>query len=105
VKGLNAPDYIREIRAVEGEGEVYLKYYSELMGYQNIGLRLSKTGKLPNIPTKADNMADATLLLEAWNKWLRKESIHSYGSQKKRSSSRKSKDKTSTGEPFFTFMS
>lgn len=105
MKGVKPPEYIREIRALEGEGGVVLKYYSEPMGYQNIGLRLSKTGNLPDIPRTADNMADATLLLEAWNKWLKKESIHSSGSQKKRSSSQKSKDRNSTGEPFFTFMS
>lgn len=105
MKGVKAPDYIREIRALEGEDGVALKYYSEPMGYQNIGLRLSKTGKLPNIPRKADNMTEAKLLLDEWNKWLKKESIHSSGSQKKHSSSRKSKGITSTGEPSFTFMS
>lgn len=104
MKGVKVPDYIREIRALEEGGGVVLKYYSEPMGYQNIGLRLSKTGELPNIPKKADNMEEATLLLEAWNKWLNKESIHSSGSQKKRSSSQKSKGSTSTGEPSFTFM-
>ena len=105
MKGVKAPEYIREIRALEGEDGVALKYYSEPMGYQNIGPRLSKTGNLPNIPRKADNIAEARVLLEAWNKWLNKESIHSSGSQKKRSSSQKSKVKTSTGESSFTFMS
>lgn len=89
MRGVKAPDYIREIRALEEGDGVALKYYSEIMGYQKIGLKLSKTGNLPNIPTKADKMAEATLLCEEWNKWLKTESIHSSGKAKKRSSSRK----------------
>jgi hypothetical protein len=89
MRGVKAPDYVREIRAIQGGDGVALKYYSEIMGYQNIGLKLSKTGKLPDISTKADNMADATLLCDEWNKWLKTESIHSYGKAKKRSSSRR----------------
>lgn len=89
MRGVKAPDYVREVRAFEGGDGVALKYYSEPMGYQKIGARLSKTGKLPNIPTKADNMAEATLLCQQWNQWLKTESIHSSGTRKKRSSSRK----------------
>ena len=89
MKGVKAPDYVREIRAVsEGDG-VALKFYSEIMGYQNIGLKLSKTGKLPDFSQKADNHGDALVLLEQWNNWLKAESIHSSGKAKKRSSSRR----------------
>jgi hypothetical protein len=103
MKGLKAPDYIREIRVLKEGNDIYLKYYSEPMGYQNIGLRLSKTGKLPDIPRRADNMEDAVLLLEEWNKWLKTESIHSSGNQKKPLLSQKSKGRSSIGELSFIF--
>jgi len=86
VRGVKAPSYIREFRAVpEGDG-VAVKYFSEIMGYQNIGLKLSKTGKLPDFSRKADNQGDALVLLGQWNKWLKEESIHSSGTRKKRTS-------------------
>ena len=89
MKGGKPPAYVREIRAIsEGDG-VALKYYSEIMGYQKIGAKLSKTGKLPDIPTKADNHGDAGIYLDQWNQWLKTESIHSSGTRKKRSSSRR----------------
>lgn len=89
MRGVKAPDYIREFRAVEEGSSVALKYFSEVMGYQNIGSKLSKTGKLPDFSRRADTMTEAKLLLEEWNKWLKTESIHSSGTRKKRSSSRK----------------
>jgi hypothetical protein len=89
MKGVKAPGYIREFRAVTEEGGVAIKFYSEIMGYQNIGSKLSKTGKLPDFLRKADNKGDALVLLEQWNSWLKKESIHSSGKVKKRSSSRR----------------
>lgn len=89
MRGVEAPVYIREIRAVsEGDG-VAVKYYSEIMGYQNIGLKLSKTGKLPDFSRKADSHDDAIVLLGQWNKWLKEESIHSSGTRKKRTSKRR----------------
>ena len=89
MKGVKPPEYIREFRAFkEGDG-VVIKYFSEVMGYQNIGSKLSKDGKLPNISRKADNMDEAAILLESWNKWLKTESIHSSGTRKKRSSLRR----------------
>jgi len=89
MKGVKAPDYIREFRAVAGGTGWDIKFFSELMGYQNIGLRLAKNGDLPKFGRKADNEGDARLLCNEWNRWLRTESIHSSGSRKKRSSSRK----------------
>ena len=89
MKGVKAPNYIREFRAVSESDSVVIKYFSEIMGYQNIGSKLSKTGKLPEFSQKADSHGEAVLLLEQWNKWLKEESIHSSGTRKKRSSSRK----------------
>lgn len=86
MRGVKAPDYIREFRSVPEEGGVAIKFFSEVMGYQNIGLKLSKTGKLPDFSRKADNQGDALVLLEQWNKWLKEESIHSSGTRKKRTS-------------------
>lgn len=89
MKGVKRPEYIREIRAFkEGDG-VCLKYFSEIMGNQIIGAKLSKNGNLPEIPKYADKMEDALILLEKWNKWLKTESIHSSGTRKKRSSLRR----------------
>ena len=89
MKGVKPPEYIRECRAVpEGDG-VAVKYFSEVMGFQKIGAKLSKNGNLPEIPKYADKMEDALILLEKWNKWLKEESIHSSGRAKKRSSSRR----------------
>ena len=89
MKGVKPPVYIREFRAVpEGDG-VAVKYYSEIMGFQKIGAKLAKNGNLPEIPKYADKMEEALILLEKWNKWLKEESIHSSGTRRKRSSSRR----------------
>lgn len=89
MRGVKAPVYLREFRAVsEGDG-VAIKFHSDIMGYQNIGSKLSKTGKLPDFSRKADSHEDAVVLLEQWNKWLKEESIHSSGTRKKRTSKRR----------------
>ena len=72
----------------EGSG-VRIKFYSEIMGYQNIGPKLSKTGRLPEFPQKFDSHEDAVLDLGKWNEWLKSESIFSSGTRRKGRSSRK----------------
>ena len=83
MKGVTPPIYIREFRIVSESNGVRIKFFSEIMGFQNIGSKLSKTGRLPEFPQKFDTHEDAVLDLDKWNEWLKSESIFSSGTRRK----------------------
>ena len=71
MRGVKAPNYVREFVVRENKDGFEIRFFSEILGESPIGKRLARAGDLPDYERTASSQYDAMCLCEKWNTWYK----------------------------------